>query len=403
MTIRWLSRTRQSMQRIGFIKALLSLLNSRGLMGNYFETLETQLNTNKFQIPYEENIAKWLKETGEKNLINDLLSINIQKYYIYHHPSQTGWLSKLGLKEYFEYFPYSLGIINNNRLTEMGLLFDKCIFAESQIDAFENISDDNPLILHLEEQIYFLYILLCTDGDFLIPFIGSLLNTYQNNDFNYLEAGEVLPDLISGINQLFSGTTYTSSDREQLLKLRSFREKIVKEIVLKIEKQGSGSRREQTTIPRIEWLVDLGLLRRVKSRQWCFTNVGKKTIIFYKKYQELSKTKYPENIIQSLIDDYFYLIIYKIYLDIEPKIIAKDDFLDFIFPAYKKLLGIGGYTLLRPLLLCANIMAIEKSTGYYIEYSQAKRYLEELFIDKPDIIHFTINRFNTDLQLKLNQ
>ena len=64
---------------------------------------------------------------------------------------------------------------------------------------------------------------------------------------------------------------------------------------------GSGSRREQECITRLEWTVDLDILSKVSSRTYKFTSTGKRLVSqldkYYAKYLE---TGYVDQALQKV-------------------------------------------------------------------------------------------------------
>jgi len=321
------------------------------------------------------------------------------------HPSRTGWLSHLGFNEYVEYLPRRLGLVTGAyELTDMGLVLSQGLMSTEQREAFNRPSSSNPLILERGEQIFFLYNLLAADGDFLLPFCEALLNRFGSGNFNYLNAGLLVPDTIGGILDRFAGSVYTQSDREQMKKLESARETILKNIEGKAEEKGSGSRREQTTIPRLEWLVDLGLAEQVESRIWSFTETGLKLTELTQAYEAEMAKRYPENVMKdAILDSGFFGFVSRAYSDKVFQNVGKEQFLHFVWPAYRQLAGVGGYSLLRPMLLYANILSLLNQQGLFLEYDEATKLLEDAYQSDPTALQYTIDRYNTDYQIRIDR
>lgn len=111
MAIRWISRSRLSMQRLGFCKAALAFSELARTPGQMSDVLRQRLEEQKFTVPYDEALATWPKGLGRETELNPEIVTSLQKLYIYGHPSQTGWLSRLGFTEYVEYLPRGLGLM----------------------------------------------------------------------------------------------------------------------------------------------------------------------------------------------------------------------------------------------------------------------------------------------------
>lgn len=404
MAIRWVSRSRLSMQRLGFCKAVLAFSALARTPGQMADLLRTRLEEQRFSVPYDEALAAWLKELDKTTELNPGISISLQKLYIYGHPSRTGWLSRLGFDEYVEYLPHGLGLVNGSyEPTDMGLVLSQGLMSPDQHEAFSHPSTSNPLIFGLGEQIFFLYNLLAVDGDFLLPFCGELLNRYGNRSFNYLDAGSLVPDLIDDLLNRFSGSAYTQSERKQLGNLEKARKQILKNIQEKAEEKGSGSRREQTTIPRLEWLVDVGAAERVESRTWRFTEAGLKLTELTQAYEAEMAKRYPENVMAAILDLWFFGYVSHAYGYMPSQNVGRGKFVTFVWPAYQQLAGVGGYCLLRPLLLYANILSLRNHQGLFLEYEEATKLLEDTYQSDPTALQYTIDRYNTDYQIRIER
>ena len=404
MSVRWISRSRLSMQRLGFCKAVLAFSDMARTAGQMADVLRTRLEEQKYEVPHDVALATWLRGLHERGETNPGLSISLQNLYIYGHPSQTGWLSRLAFKEYVEFLPQRLALVTDSyEPADMGLVLSRGLMSAEQHEAFQSLSTTNPLVLECGEQIFFLYNLLAADGDFLLALYQALANEFGGDSFDYLDAGSTVPDVIATIVSRFTGAAYTRTDRDQLERLESTAQRIRREIDQHIEKQGSGSRREQTTIPRMEWLVDVGLAKRTASRTWRLTSAGLRMIDLVEAYGAEMSRKYPENVMASVLDSKFFEYVSSAYTDRHGGRVRRDEFLPFVSPAYRLLAGVGGYCLLRPLLLCANIMSLQHHQGLYLEYDEATSLLEDIYQSSPETLHYTIDRYNTDYQVRIER
>jgi hypothetical protein len=376
------------------------------------DILRTRLEEQIFPVPDDEALATWLKGLNRASESNPEILISLQKLYIHGHPSigipghpsQAGWLSRRAFREYVEYLPRHLGLVTGSfGPTDMGLLLAQNLMPAEQHEAFSHYSTSNPLILQRGEQIFFLYNLLAADGDFLVPFFEALMNRFGEGSFNYLDAGSLVPDTIGGILDRFAGSVYTQSDREQMKKLESARETILKNIKNKDEEKGSGSRREQTTIPRLEWLVDVGATERVESRTWRFTEAGLKLTELTQAYGAEMAKRYPENVMAAILDLWFFGYVGRAYGYMPSQNVGRDKFMTFIWPAYQQLAGVGSYCLLRPLLLYANILSLHNHQGLFLEYEEATKLLEDTYQSDPAALQYTIDRYNTDYQIRIER
>lgn len=403
MAIRFISRSRQSMQRLGFCKAVLAFSDMARTPAQMEQAIQTRLETEKFPVKYDEDLISWLKIPKQAINSNSTILVSLQNLYIFRHPSQTGRLSRLAVNEYVEFFPRYLGLVTNSYYpTDMGIILSQGILEKADYDAFTYPSEHNPLVLKPDEQAFFLYDLLWADGDFMLPFCGALINEFGENNFNYLDAGLLVPDVMAKMLERFGSSAYTPTDRKQIKTLERARSKIIQNIEEKAEGKGSGSRREQTTVPRLEWLLDLGAIKKSGPRTWAFTKSGLKLITLAQVYEVELEKRYPDNVISYILDSRFFDFMCSYFGMIKSGDVGSDNFMDFIWPAYERTLSTGGYNLFRPLLLLANIVSIiNNGTGLFVEYDEAVRLLEGIFRSDPSKLQYTIDRNNTDYQVKI--
>jgi len=416
MAFRWLSGTRRSMQRLGFCKAILIFSDRARTSTKMADVLRTELMENSYPIPFDPKFCDWMKTRpngGDVARQDDgTISVRIQDIYTFRHSSQSGWLSRLGLNEYVEYLPKKLQLIDSiYDPTNMGEALSKALMGHMEKKSFEMVSDKiNPLSLTTQQQIYFLYNLLTVDGDFFIPFASSLLSNFGEDSFSYLEAGKILPKVIEIVESNFLGTIYTTDDRNEMDRLIRLKEIVEKQNVEGIERKGSGSRREQTDVPRLEWMLDVGLIKKVKRDKlasrltYSFTKIGKSfTREISRLYDQTLKSSYPEESLRKVLDESFFSIINLSYFDGKAKRFSGNDVLSFLQNGYELLKDVYGYCLCRPLLLLSNILALNKLNPSFLEYNHAVELIEAAYRRNPSRFHYTIDRFSTDYQIKLER
>ena len=172
-----------------------------------------------------------------------------------------------------------------------------------------------------------------------------------------------------------------------------------------MEKRGSGSRREQTTIPRIEWLIDLGLAEKASSeetsRRYKLTDSGRDfASAFSTEYENWLRVKYPDEALESLLGHGFFELIQTVLLGQKPDTPQQMDIVEYLRPAYDVLSGIAGYCVIRPLLLLANAVYVTEGHSI-VEYRDVLRALEEAYRADPERVYYTITRRGTDYQVKI--
>jgi len=407
MAARWLSRSRVSMQRLGFCKVAVVLAPSVRSGPDMAELARSLLFANDHRVPHTERLEAWLHGNRVETISSGqsaTIAVSLQQLYIYAHPSRSGWLSpKEGFKEYFEYFPEALELVNGTYdLTEIGAVLRNGLMADKEVEGIQR-PNGNPLVLTKAQRLLFLHQILQADGDFCIPVLASWLSAFGDASFSYIDAGSTVPAVIDRVMEQFSPAVHTQTDRDQYQRLTATRDRIATEIEKHVEHEGSGSRREQTCIPRLEWLVDLGLAERRESRTWAFTATGLSIVHrLAEVYEEATRTRYPENVIQHILDVELYAIASTGYLGSPANPVQDPALLKALRPSYRKLAGITGYALLRPLVLQANCDLIASRSSKIIDYAAARDALSTLYQQQPESFTYTIDRFNTDYQLKLN-
>ena len=414
MAFKWLSGTRRSMQRLGFCKAVLIFSDRARTSAGMADVIRTELMENSQPIAFDPKFCDWMKARPNGGDVvrqdDGTILVRFQDIYIFRHSSQSGWLSRLGFNEYVEYLPKKLQLIDSIcDPTNMGEVLSKALMDDREIKSFEMVSDKiNPLSLTTQQQIYFLYNVLTVDGDFFIPFTSSLLSNFGEGSFSYLDVGKMLPRVIEIVESNFSRAIYTSDDRNQIDRLIKLKKIVERQNEEGIERKGSGSRREQNDVPRLEWMLDLGLVKRVKSDKsasrltYNFTKLG---ITFAKEisglYDQALKSSYPEESLRKVLDNSFYSIINLSYFDGKAKPFSGNDVLSFLQDGYELLKDVYGYCLCRPLLLLSNILALDKSNSLFLEYDRVVELIEAAYQRNPSRFHYTIDRFSTDYQIKL--
>lgn len=399
------------MQRLGFCKALVveavRVHGGRALTRFLRESVEST-----HWVPVDPRLAECIEGRPSRGAVkvdsSRGVEVSLQDYYICNHPSKSGWLSRDGCKEYTEGLVRYLGLLDiKYRPSDFGQVLGRGLLAGEEAEAFRSISlDVNPLSLTLGQRVQFLYLLVDKDGDFLIPFVEALSSAFGTGAFSYLDAGEVLPEVLGGLLRRFMGAGYSRAEREQLKQLRSALASIEEAIAGRFEKLGSGSRREQTTIPRMEWLIDLGLAEKAPpegtARRYRLTDTGRAFCVgFSAAYEGYVKVKYPEEAVATLLDHDFFTLVQGLYSAEEARITCPTDIVEYLSPAYRILSGVSGYCVIRPLLLLANARYLHEGRPV-VEYGDVLSAVEEAFRADPDRVYYTVTRRGSDYQLRLS-
>lgn len=404
MLIDWISNSRRAHQRLGFLKVALD-----GLAGPQTSTEVAErvrpLVTHPVPIGMDSPIASWCKDSRNGLLITEGAEtyVQAQGYYLFHLYSRTGWLSPKGINEYVEVMPRRLGLADSLfRLTETGHAY-RLLVPTNQPAAWTDASSENdPLSISRDEKYFLAHQVLQADGDFLIPWLAAIARSVRTHRFTYLDAGACIPDVLAEMIAAFSGSAYLDVDRQQLKALESAEARVRAEIAVEKHKEGSGARRDQLTVPRLEWLVDLGLLSKLDrdDSTYEFTDVGVLAVDrLVAAYEKAAQSGYPEKALDTVLESHFVDAMAPILGINEPK--PATDVVSFLKPAFDLMNSITGYCLLKPLNLLAATEVARSRGQCLLEYSDTVRLVEEASKADPERIHYTVDRLTTDYQVKL--
>jgi len=336
---------------------------------------------------------------------DDTVTVEAQFYYLSRYQARSGWLSPKGVEEFVEVLPRRLGLLDDvYRRTESGQILSEILTSTEEHESWSQPSlRINPFRLSLAQAYFLLHAVVEADGDFIIPWLRALVDRHQRAEFSYLEAGQSIPEVLESMETAFAGTSYLDSDRRQLAAVESARLRIEREIDARIERQGSGSRRDQIAVPRLEWMVDLGLLvrREPDTLNYRFSEAGTAIVgALSDAYCRALDTGFADNALQDVLDGAYAGDCYQLLDGAAPK--AGDlDIINYLSPAYKKIDSISGYCLVRPLCLLATITSAQGETPIVVEYRDVVQAIESRYQAEPEAIHYTVDRLSTDYQVKL--
>jgi hypothetical protein len=132
------------------------------------------------------------------------------------------------------------------------------LVGSDELDAFRQYSENaNPLLLTLEQKLFFLFTMLEQDGDLLLPLSRALMS--QDSEFADWEAGDLLPEILRDAHRKARPSVRSGADIVRLQKLLDDAKAI--ESWRGKRYRGKGSRDDAATL-RLEPMVDLGLLNK---------------------------------------------------------------------------------------------------------------------------------------------
>jgi hypothetical protein len=402
--IHWLSNSRVSLQRLGFCKIAVAICDGPRSRQELSEAAR-RIIQRPVTVDAESEIGHWIRSRpkGSANESGEgTVRVTAQDQWIFQHPSRSGWLPELAHEEYFEKMglPIMLGLLDEDcRRTDWGQLLLELSQDERDEVRFER---GNPLILTKGDTLLFLAAVIRCDGDFLIPYLNDLLR-FGDGSFSYLEAGERVPDVMDEVLRRFRSAVYTGDDRERYQDLQSAQAKIRENINRRAESMGSGSRREQTVLPRLEWLVDLGILckKGQTTRSYSLSAKGRAFAErLYREYTVLSEEGFPEEAVARLLDRRFFQLAYPLLYD-QTEVEPPNDVISFLSVAYPKLKSPTGYCVGRTLLLFSHVISWEARQAVALEYDSARERLEQAYQKDPTRFYYTTARFGEDFQIRI--
>jgi hypothetical protein len=405
--VRWLKNTRRAQQRLSLCRLVVELAGPVRTASEMGDDLRAVVSR-EFVLPSDPDLVAWIQDRrGSLGAVVDdsTVAIQAQAWYLFRYRSQSGWLSPKGVDEYVEGMPRQLGLVDEVfRVTESGQILREVLAADQGTGCWEEpCRDYSPMELTPGVRYFLAHAIVSADGDFLVPWLRRLVERFASEVFSYLDAGVEIPPVLEAMVANFEPVAYLVNDRQQLLAAESARTRIEREITTRKEKEGSGSRRDQTSVPRLEWLVDLGILTRVdpSSLSYRFTPVGREVASrLGGAYGAAVKEHFADTALQRVMDESFAAACWPL-LEAREASDGNWDVLTYLRPAYDAIDSISGYCLLRTLNLTAAIFAARTGASRPVEYSTVVAALEQTYTDRPGLMHYTVDRLSTDYQVKL--
>jgi len=267
--VRWLEYTRRSWKRLGHLKFICSIsspsygMNLEGITARF----QSRITASKvITQEHRQQISEYInshRSNQYKMRAEDLDPCELQQYYLSDPrlPSQSGALTGKSRAvdylhtEYVEIPAWAvrLGLLRkgNYTLTERGKVL--LAIQPSGNDIFDSEKpDENPYLLTPSEKYFFFYCLLDVDGDLIKklykrlilhigPFSNSKASGYVINDYMI----KSLVELKDEIKRRRLNITYGSIATQINNTIEAIRNKS-----------------DQAVVPRLEPLVDCGLIRR---------------------------------------------------------------------------------------------------------------------------------------------
>lgn len=391
---------RRSMQRLGFLKLLVSnstRQSTETLIGAGQELIRSL--TSKVALPWDGHLARYIRSglseqthaiarRGAADFLAEgcasasEIEVEIQDAYLAlgDLPSRRGRLAPTDDSR-FPHWGVSLGL---NRKEPFGILARGSVLltlvTESELAAFRSFDpSNNPLVLTRPQRLFFLYALLEKDLSILVPLHEELLR--RDGYFSDLEAGDLLPELYASASKSLRNTGRGGHDADRAFQLAETADAIK-------ARQGKSygkTVREQTVTPRLEPLVDIGILTKPDpyTYSYKFTSHGRD---FFSKMEG----KWP-------CSSSGFGKAAAAFLGYEDREVSTDsDLLYLLHGAWDKLKGQLGYAPITETSLLGLINGLEQGAGWF-EPAEATASLLRIHKEVPGLL-----RFNMDQQGKLS-
>lgn len=407
---RWIRSSRKTWSRVGFLKVAAYLAwertGSEDLVGQAGAYINSTVS-----VPLTQELRSWVHNNGlgsavglKKNSTDEVIDIGVQYWWAFNSPQGVGWLSNKALPEYFEHFPRKAGILEADfSVSELGRLLMLGIISADEMEVLSGSSRSSPSPLDLTrgQKVLFAYSILRTDGDFMLLLLECLAGSYPNTEFTYLDNGTVIPIALDNMATLFRGSAYTSDDQHEIGEILRLRDLISEQNRKKIERQGSGSRREQISIPRLEWLVDLGILTKTDAKGYAFDRDGLELTRHWTSYYRSLLSRYhPEECLNKLLDERFFGPLMEFLCGSSTSLENEDEHLGLLREAYGAVKGSMGYALIRSLLIYAHALQTENQLSCYLEYDKALASIQAEYSRDPVSTYYTVDRLGDEHQVK---
>jgi len=402
------------MQRLGFLKPLVwqasrTATNNLSTLGNQLIDSVSQKVSVTLTPQLQEYIKIALTDTQRKanqritsKPFDDepeevKVQLELQDVFLSNSdlPSRRGKLVKEDWKRY-PYLALNLGLIRKGTysLLVRGQSFLSLVSGD-EIKGFgrpvakQFDGEFNPLLLTIPQKLLLLFSFIEGDGDVLKPLYKRLLQTSEG--FADREVGGYLPEIYRGIIKENRSKARSGDDLLKIQKLLDTADKI--ERWTKVKRTGGKDILTDSITPRLEPLVDLGLLSKPDSFVYRY-QINDATKRFFDSFIN------PESIDHFLQHSFFDAINRAFSLEGKNQK-ERDMILSKIQKAYNVLKSPLGYVSILEVCLLAGIRSITENEGYF-EISECINILKSLQKERPELVRFNVDRWGVLTFVKFN-
>ena len=383
------------MQRLGFLKLLVGI-SARESPGTLLTTGEELIRTltRKVNLRWDDYLATYVRSALSaqtyaqlRRLAADFLAsdysgspevaVEIQDAYLGlgNLPSRRGRLAPTDDSR-FPHWGAALGLTRKEpfgALVRGHLLLN--LVTESELAAFGRFDPScNPLELTRPQRLFFLYVLLESDLSVLVPLYEQLLG--RDRHFSDLEAGDLLPDLYLSASRSLRRTGRGGHEADRAFRLAE----TAAAIRARQGKSYGKTVREQTVTPRLEPLVDIGLLAKLGAYSYDYqvTPEGRDFFSNMKGRWDDSFSGFGKSVAAFLCYD-------------DREVSTDFELLHLLHSAWDKLKSHLGYSPISETLLLGLIEGLEQGAGWF-ELAQARALLLRIQREMPGLLRFNMDR-----------
>lgn len=394
-----LQYSRRSMQRLGFLKHLVARCNAQftarlEVVGkDLVEAAQKRVAVQRtdyvsvyIRRRLQDGVYKELRERLDRIERNGeilaTIEVEIQDAYLADPrlPSHTG---KLVTKDWAEYphLAVALGLVRKDSyalLVRGQAMLALC--SPGELTAMRNGSlEHNPLMLTPGQRLFFLYALIDRDGDVLVRLLRDLLKV--EGVFRDWEAGDRLPAIFRELERTYRNQATSAAERKLLQSLVTAADGIERKAGTSYA-SGKGAREERIT-PRLEPLVDVGLLTKPDPYTFSYT---------FDEQQEKFATRLTEaGSWKDFLDKEFFAAWAAAFIEGATHEENEAQVLEAIMTAWDRLKSPLGYAPIADSVLLGAIRHLVDNNRYF-EVADGRGLLQRLQKQAPNWLRYSIDR-----------
>ena len=403
--IKVFGRIARPMQRLGYLKRLIKRVASTASssldnVGNDLVDVAlkkvrvpltpervTYIKIRLFDQAYKtlkQQADEWLKQGGDApEVLMELQDVYLADPSL---PSQVGKLVRDNWKKY-PWLGVNLGLIREGTysINTRGLSLLYYVTDDEQHSFTEYLPNANPFKLSISQGLLLLYSCIENDGDVFIRLIHTIINE-QLSSFSDRDAGNFLPEIYLAIVSQFRGRALAIELRERLQVISENAQRIVD--ARKSDKYTGGGIREESSRPRLEPYVDIGLFTKPNPLRYEYT-LSPVGLAWAAAVQSVDGSAAIDGFLKG---QYFSTAAQAWQIPAQP-LTDRDDIVQRLRQSAQVISSSSGYTPIEELALLAGIDALVQD-HLIIEQDAAREALLAYQKEHPYEVRFTVDRMN---------